>query len=177
MKKAIIPICTVAIVILLGSGTLFAQGAGPDEFEHSFKCNLKTVKNSWWCATDYAFLPAKEVEKKKEKVGRKTIIKMLHKGTDHKLTSKKACIQIFYRCANHMDKASRRPGKCTVCRKAYVKVIDMQPFFYVCYGCGGRGDTKKTLKHQTTQGHDQKIMKSCGTAGQWPHNIKKNPGD
>ena len=170
MKKLIAFAVAISVALSLGAVSAVSQDDG--NYEHMFKCNLKTIKNKWYCETDYAFPPDKEIVKPEK--GSKSK-KPTHSECKQELVAKKACIQIFFHCPKHQDERSRRQGKCKQCRGVMEKVVDMQPYYFQCLGCGGRGDTKRTLKHQTTMGHDKMIRPMCGAAGQWPHNTKRNP--
>ena len=127
----------------------------------------------YWCPQDYTFLEKDDVLPPSKKEKRK---KALHKDTKpaHELSIKKACIQEYVRCPNHMDNAGRRPKRCkeTGCKAKWVKVKDTQIFMYRCMGCGsGSQKSKKDIKHQQgAQGHT--VVETCEGAGNWPHTVK-----
>ena len=159
----------VATVLLGVIGLGFASQDLPPEAERLVKCNLKTVQPMYWCATDQAFVEADAVEKpdKKDKKA-----KPHHKGTDHELELKRACIQVFYRCQSHSQYRTRKPGACKdkECKTEMEKITDVKMFVYKCIGCGASSVTeKKDLKHNTTEEHLNRVIETCAGAGRFPH--------
>ena len=175
MKRIIVPCCLLVGLLLVGAGSAFAQGYNEDDYEHLFKCKLNKVQMMWWCSMDYAFQQLKDIEKPQKGDKDK---RPLHKGTDHRLISKKACVQVAFRCKAHIDSASRKPGMCRQkgCKRKLEKELDIQEYFYLCLGCSARDPDKRKIKHYPSC-PGKEIRESCAGAGMWPHNLKRNPGD
>lgn len=161
--------------LLLTAGVLTAPWAfGQDDPQtnpaEKFKCNLKNVQTAWWCEEDQYFPPEEEIVKPDKKSKNKNT---MHKDTEHILVQRKACIQVYYECMAHPETPSRNPGKCASCKKELEKQSDIAAYLFVCVGCGGKGEDKQKVKHNTSEGHDSNIVASCDRAGAFPHNVDK----